>query len=143
MAGHVYLLSNPSMPGLVKVGFTERPLEERLAELSAATGVPTPFVIEYSILVEDQCTAEEEIHAALDAYRVNDGREFFRVEAREARRALQDKFLALTLAQLIKLNNDSRTKLIDMLISALDDDSVAKLIEMVFRKRPTVRNNLK
>lgn len=143
MAGYVYLLSNSSMPGLVKVGFTERPLEERLAELSAASGVPSPFVLEYSILVEDQSAAEEEIHAALDAYRVNDSREFFRVETREARRVLQDKILALTIDQLTKLNSDSQSKIIEVLISRWDDDSVTRLVETVFRKRPAVQRNLK
>lgn len=36
-SGFVYLLSNPHMPGFVKIGFTERDVFERAKELSAAT----------------------------------------------------------------------------------------------------------
>lgn len=42
----VYMLRNSAMPGLLKVGFTTGTPEVRAAELSAATGVPTPFQVE-------------------------------------------------------------------------------------------------
>ena len=41
--GYVYLLTNEAMPGYVKIGFTERTVEERIEELSKPTGVPMPF----------------------------------------------------------------------------------------------------
>ncbi len=44
--GYVYVLMNSSMRGLVKIGKTEREPEERAKELSASTGVPTPFMVE-------------------------------------------------------------------------------------------------
>ena len=44
--GYVYVLSNPRMPGLVKVGCSTRPVDERVAELNSATAVPAPFVVE-------------------------------------------------------------------------------------------------
>jgi hypothetical protein len=44
LSGFVYLLSNPSMPGLLKIGYTERDVTERAAEISAATGVPEPYL---------------------------------------------------------------------------------------------------
>ena len=44
--GYVYILSNPWMPNLIKIGFTTRDIQERLAELNSATGVPEPFIIE-------------------------------------------------------------------------------------------------
>ena len=46
VAGYLYILSNPSMPGLLKIGLTTRPVLDRVEELNAATGVPTAFKIE-------------------------------------------------------------------------------------------------
>ena len=41
--GIVYVLTNPSMPGMVKIGMTERSeMDARLKELYT-TGVPLPF----------------------------------------------------------------------------------------------------
>src|SRR5437667_5955882 len=43
--GFIYILSNPAMPDLVKIGATCGPVEKRAAEL-ATTGVPEVFKIE-------------------------------------------------------------------------------------------------
>jgi hypothetical protein len=40
--GFVYILSNDSMPGLYKIGFTHNSVRQRIRDLSA-TGVPTAF----------------------------------------------------------------------------------------------------
>ena len=45
--GFVYILVNPAFPGYIKVGKTTKTPEERAKELSAATGVPTPFIVAY------------------------------------------------------------------------------------------------
>ena len=78
-SGHVYALINPSMPGLVKVGMTTRAPEERAAELSASTGVPTPFTVAFDIAVSDALEAEKDVHDQLTTlgYRLTDDREFF------------------------------------------------------------------
>ena len=44
--GWVYVLLNPSMPEIYKVGMTDRTPEER-ARLSASTSVATPFLVIY------------------------------------------------------------------------------------------------
>ena len=82
--GYIYALINYSMPGLIKVGFTTRSAEERAAELSAATAVPTPFVVAYDILVPDGAGGERRIHERLEeqGYRVTDDREFFNAPLR-------------------------------------------------------------
>ena len=46
--GHVYILSNASMPSLLKVGFTTGKVTKRASELSDMTSVPTAFKIEWS-----------------------------------------------------------------------------------------------
>lgn len=78
-AGFLYVLINASMPGVVKVGKTERDPESRAKELSGVTGVPTPFVVVYQEYFDDCSAAEEFVHALLeeDGYRVATNREFF------------------------------------------------------------------
>jgi hypothetical protein len=78
--GSVYVLVNASYPGVVKVGFTTRPVAERVAQLSAATGVPTPFALAYDQAFADCARAERAVHADLDrlGLRINANREFFR-----------------------------------------------------------------
>jgi hypothetical protein len=77
--GWIYVLVNSSTPGMAKVGRTTRPPADRAAELSAATGVPTPFVVAFDQAFADCCEAERLVHAALDrrGLRVAPNREFF------------------------------------------------------------------
>lgn len=81
--GWIYVLVNSSMPDLVKVGRTTRTPAERVAELSRATGVATPFVIAFEQHVGDCEAAERAVHAALDrqGLRAARNREFFRGSA--------------------------------------------------------------
>ena len=77
--GWVYIMINPSMPGLVKVGKTQRDPEERARELSSATGVPTPFIVAYQARFADCTQAEAYVHSVLEqqGLRVGEDREFF------------------------------------------------------------------
>jgi hypothetical protein len=81
--GFVYLLSNPAMPGMVKIGQTTRAVEARVAELSAHTGVPAPFVIEATFASQNPVADEARVHARLAHCRIPH-REFFLVELVQA-----------------------------------------------------------
>lgn len=85
-AGYLYLLVNPSMEGLIKVGKTVRNPRERAKELGSATGVPTPFILVFDLYVEDCARAEEHVHTELEqkGYRVSENREFFSAPSSEA-----------------------------------------------------------
>lgn len=85
--GWLYLLTNPAMPGLVKIGMTTRSPEERAQEL-ASTGVPMPFHVAAAWAVDDVRAAERDAHEALARYRVNDQREWFRLTVPAAIKAL-------------------------------------------------------
>lgn len=83
--GFVYVLSNPSMPGVVKVGYTTRSPVLRAVELyTPATSVPEPFELEFAAWSPDSDLAEKQIHMDLDRYRISAGREFFKVSVERA-----------------------------------------------------------
>ena len=90
--GWIYVLVNSSTPGLAKVGRTCRPPAERAAELSAATGVATPFVVAFDQAFADCCEAERLVHAVLDkrGLRVAPNREFFRGAVSEIIRVIME-----------------------------------------------------
>jgi hypothetical protein len=89
-AGYVYILVNPAMPGMLKIGMTRRTPEERARELSRATGVPVPFRVAFAEYVRDCERAERLIHRRLDRYRANQNREFFSLPLVEAKRVLAE-----------------------------------------------------
>jgi len=82
-AGFIYVMSNDSMPGLLKIGGTERHPEQRARELSG-TGVPTPFVVEFALFVKDWKLCESYVHDCLSEKRESKRREFFRISLNEA-----------------------------------------------------------
>ena len=76
----VYIFTNRSMPGLIKIGridTTVKSTTERASELYS-TGVPTPFDVYYEHPCENPEHFEKLIHEILASYRVNTRREFFR-----------------------------------------------------------------
>ncbi len=84
MSEFIYVLENPLMPGLVKIGRTERSVSERVEELSSHTGVPTSFTVVKEYAVENSVETERIIHERLSDFRVSDSREFFKMEAEDA-----------------------------------------------------------
>jgi hypothetical protein len=85
--GVIYILSNACMPGLLKIGFTTRPVQERVDELSASTGVPEPFALEAWYLSTAPQDDEAAVHARISAFRPQ--KEFFRLSIAEAIEAIQ------------------------------------------------------
>ena len=82
--GIVYVLTNPAMPGLVKIGKTSRrAVDARLNELYS-TGVPVPFECAFAGMVIDEARIERAFHQAFGPYRINPKREFFEIEADQA-----------------------------------------------------------
>jgi hypothetical protein len=89
VAGIVYVLSNPAMPGLFKIGMTDKTnLALRMKELYT-TGVPLPFDCVYACIVEDNAVTEKAMHSKFAKYRINQNREFFKVGAKSVVKALK------------------------------------------------------
>lgn len=77
----VYVLTNPAMPGLVKIGKTTQfEVEERMKQLYG-TGVPLPFDCAFACQVKDASEVEKALHFAFGSNRINPNREFFKIEA--------------------------------------------------------------
>lgn len=72
-----------------KVGWTSGTAEERAKELSSATGVPSSFVVVDQWRHPDPAALEKNVHAMLDPYRLNDRREFFRLEYGSLKRVIE------------------------------------------------------
>lgn len=81
--GYVYVLSNPAMPGLIKVGRSIHGGRARAAQIYQ-TGTPQPFVLEFEVFVKNSAEVERQVHDGLSAHRVNNGREFFSVSVKDA-----------------------------------------------------------
>lgn len=80
----VYVVTNPAMPGLVKIGRTSaEEAQTRLAQLYS-TGVPFPFKLEFACRVANPDEVEAALHTAFAPHRVNSRREFFQIEAGQA-----------------------------------------------------------
>lgn len=75
------------MPGLIKVGKTTAHPDQRMSELHS-TGVPTPFILEFSAEVDDCAVSERKAHSALSEYRVAKNREFFEISVKQALHAV-------------------------------------------------------
>ena len=73
--GYVYAFSNPSMPGKVKMGFSDDPRARR--KQLYTTGVPDPFDICCVVKVSDMRKAENLVHLIHYKSRHNEQREFF------------------------------------------------------------------
>lgn len=82
-SGHIYIMSNPWMPGVIKIGETKL-VGVRQKSLSAAN-VPGDYRILYFRFCTDVLKAEKLVFNGLERFRVDTGKEFFRVNLKKAR----------------------------------------------------------
>jgi ribosomal protein S27E len=88
--GFIYVLSNPKIPGLLKIGYTERTVEERAEELARHTGVPGRFQIDAYFPSEAPQADEAKVHLLLANHRDSADREFFAVDFLRALKAITE-----------------------------------------------------
>ena len=75
--------------GVYKVGWTSGTAEDRARKLSAATGVPSSFVVVDYWHHRDPKALETCVHAVLDPYRISEGREFFQADYGTIKRLIE------------------------------------------------------
>ena len=91
MPNIVYVLTNPAMPGLVKIGMTDRDdVQHRIRDLYT-TGVPLPFECVIAREIKDRAAVDIEtaLHTAFGPNRVNASREFFQIDPEQAQALLR------------------------------------------------------
>jgi len=90
-AGYIYILSNPSMPNIYKVGLTTGELKKRIQELNS-TGVPQTFVVEHVFEVPETKlrSVEQLAHRKLKLKGLHHGKEFFEGQLFDCVIAVQD-----------------------------------------------------
>lgn len=90
-AQYIYVLSNETMPGLVKIGFTMNKPTDRARQINAATGVAMDFDVEYQYPCFNAHELEKVIHIYLEqsGFRVNKKKEFFNISVTEAISVIQ------------------------------------------------------
>jgi hypothetical protein len=80
MRGFLYVMTNQSMPQVVKIGFSTKDPAIRADDLSG-TSVPTPFTVHYDVLIDDPYSLEQVIHNRLREEGFGAGKEFFSISA--------------------------------------------------------------
>jgi hypothetical protein len=84
--GCVYILSNHSMPGLIKVGMTKKTADMRAEDLSRPTGIPEQFTVEAIYPTDNPEVVEKQAHELLEAFHYN--KEFYKISVRRAAKML-------------------------------------------------------
>ena len=81
--GIVYVMSNPSLPNIIKIGKTKN-VARRRKQLSG-TSTPFEFKVDFQIEVEDHDLLEKLTQKSLGRYRINKRREFFQTDVKTAK----------------------------------------------------------
>jgi hypothetical protein len=76
MPEFVYVLTNESMDGMVKIGRTTTSVEQRIKELDN-TSLPLPFQCFYAAEVNNSALIEAKLHRIFSDKRIRQNREFF------------------------------------------------------------------
>lgn len=79
--GYVYFATNDYIPGLVKIGKTDRDIALRMSELSSASGVPGNWKCIAWVATVDSSRLESDFHIHLKDFR--EGKEFFKINLQE------------------------------------------------------------
>ena len=88
--GQIYILSTRENREILKIGYTERSVEDRVKEINSSTGVVVPFGVRAVWNVANAPELEKKIHDLLQPFRIRSDREFFNLDYREAFRVIRD-----------------------------------------------------
>lgn len=88
--GFIYILNNPSLEGMVKIGATTKDPNDKCRELSSNPSIPTQFNIVYYLSSINPFKVVGIVHTILDEYRVNKSRDFFKVDVAQTVNLIED-----------------------------------------------------
>ena len=92
MPNIVYVLTNPAMPGIIKIGRTNNEDPQVRMNQLYTVGVPLPFECSIAVDVGDEQTAiglERALHIAFGPNRLNPRREFFEIDSGQVEAVLR------------------------------------------------------
>jgi hypothetical protein len=89
---YVYILVNPSIPGICKIGYTTTTVYDRTRQINSATGVITPWYPVFTYKCPNGRMLEQEVHDHLESIgvRVNPNREGFIIDTDSARNIIEN-----------------------------------------------------
>lgn len=117
--GWVYIISNPSMPGIIKVGYSTNHPRARAKELKT-TGIPTAYKVIFSVVVDNPYELEQKVHNHLRKYRK--GGEWFTCSSAVAAAAIKELYSGA-------YHNDVDYKNINPAELALENEKYKKIAE--------------
>ena len=110
--GMVYILTNPCMEGIIKIGKTRISVEQRINQLSYPTGVPARFKFNCAIRVKDYHEVEKYLHEKFKEKRINENKEFFRMSPEEAQIALLTSHEPVAISEEDVVENEDEKKIL-------------------------------
>jgi hypothetical protein len=69
--GYIYILANKAMPGILKIGYTDRTPQQRVKEINGGTGVIVPWYVVNAFACKAPDYIESIIHNQLNQYNIN------------------------------------------------------------------------
>ena len=105
MGGYVYVMTNKSVRGLVKIGKTKHPPHQRAKGLDRAQ-LPYSYEVRHFVRVPDPHRVEKEVQARLAECRETRGHEWFRCSIEDAISAIEE--IARDAANLPQFDEGSR-----------------------------------
>lgn len=95
-SGFVYIMRSAAhAKDIFKIGITRRSADIRSDELSSPTGSPDKFLVVQEWEVSNCAKAEAIIHQAINKYRINPRREFFKAPYKEIVKAITEALAAI------------------------------------------------
>ena len=88
--GFIYILNNPSLEGIVKIGATTKDPNDKCRELSSNPSIPTPFNIVYYLSSMNPFKVVGIVYEILDKYTVDKSRDFFKVDVAQTVNLIED-----------------------------------------------------
>lgn len=85
----VYILTNPALGGMIKIGYTSLDPHTRAEQISRGTGVPLGYEVAWAYKCYKGEKIEKEVHKYFKKYRVSPSREFFKVGLEEAKNIIE------------------------------------------------------
>jgi len=143
--GYIYVLTNPAMPGLVKIGRSIHGGKKRAEQLDC-TAVPLPFEVFFEMTFTELEEAELAIHEDLAQHRINRSREFFSVNPEVAAKAVMSEWLRAESCSIVadydhyhlhliygaaKSHNASTEDFVEALMSEIDHAAIELAVERV------------